>query len=97
MWVLFCSVSSSIECFFIDLFRWFVFFFGLWQVHIVYMGERQHEEPELVQDSHHDILSNILGRFQFELLFVSVLIFHLVKFVLFVYVSKHSYVKGEEI
>jgi hypothetical protein len=64
--VLFCSASSSIECvFFIDLFRWFVFFFGLWQVHIVYMGERQHEEPELVQDSHHEILSNILGRFQF--------------------------------
>ncbi|XP_062175918.1 subtilisin-like protease SBT3.9 [Alnus glutinosa] len=30
-------------------------------VHIVYMGERQHEEPELVQDSHHEILSNILG------------------------------------
>ncbi|XP_030944112.1 subtilisin-like protease SBT3.9 isoform X1 [Quercus lobata] len=30
-------------------------------VHIVYMGERQHDEPELVQDSHHEILSNILG------------------------------------
>ncbi|KAG6653391.1 subtilisin-like protease SBT3.7 isoform X4 [Carya illinoinensis] len=30
-------------------------------VHIVYMGERRHEEPELVQDSHHEILSNIIG------------------------------------
>ncbi|KAL3539020.1 hypothetical protein ACH5RR_002386 [Cinchona calisaya] len=30
-------------------------------VYIVYMGERLHDEPELVQDSHHEILSNILG------------------------------------
>nr|XP_023888957.1 subtilisin-like protease SBT3.9 isoform X1 [Quercus suber] len=30
-------------------------------VHIVYMGERQHDEPELVQVSHHEVLSNILG------------------------------------
>ncbi|KAF5448899.1 hypothetical protein F2P56_029391 [Juglans regia] len=30
-------------------------------IHIVYMGERQHDEPELVQDSHHEILSNIIG------------------------------------
>ncbi|THG18954.1 hypothetical protein TEA_029303 [Camellia sinensis var. sinensis] len=30
-------------------------------VHIVYMGERQHDETELVTDSHHEILSDILG------------------------------------
>ncbi|KAI8533067.1 hypothetical protein RHMOL_Rhmol11G0267400 [Rhododendron molle] len=30
-------------------------------VHIVYMGERRHDEPELVTDSHHGILSDILG------------------------------------
>ncbi|XP_075672863.1 subtilisin-like protease SBT3.9 [Castanea sativa] len=30
-------------------------------VHIVYMGERQHDEPERVQDSHHEVLSIILG------------------------------------
>ncbi|CAL5329018.1 unnamed protein product [Camellia sinensis] len=30
-------------------------------VHIVYMGERRHDETELVTDSHHEILSDILG------------------------------------
>ncbi|PSS29469.1 Subtilisin-like protease [Actinidia chinensis var. chinensis] len=30
-------------------------------VHIVYMGERRHDEPERVTDSHHEILSDILG------------------------------------
>ncbi|CAK9142074.1 unnamed protein product [Ilex paraguariensis] len=31
------------------------------KVHIVYMGHRRHEDPELVEDSHHEILSYILG------------------------------------
>ncbi|KAL7206811.1 hypothetical protein ACSBR2_019504 [Camellia fascicularis] len=30
-------------------------------VHIVYMGERRHDETELITDSHHEILSDILG------------------------------------
>ncbi|KAK6916626.1 Subtilisin-like protease, fibronectin type-III domain [Dillenia turbinata] len=30
-------------------------------VHIVYMGERSYDEPELVEEAHHQILSNILG------------------------------------
>lgn len=32
------------------------------QVYIVYMGERRYDEPQLVRDSHHEILSDILGR-----------------------------------
>lgn len=31
------------------------------KVHIVYMGDKSYDEPELVRDSHHEILSNILG------------------------------------
>lgn len=31
-------------------------------VYIVYMGEKQpHDEPELIQDSHHEVLSHLLG------------------------------------
>ncbi|XP_015892327.1 subtilisin-like protease SBT3.9 isoform X1 [Ziziphus jujuba] len=30
-------------------------------VHIVYMGEKRHDEPELVSESHHHILSHVLG------------------------------------
>lgn len=30
-------------------------------VYIVYMGARQHDEPELVSESHHEILSGFLG------------------------------------
>lgn len=33
------------------------------QVHIVYMGARLHDEPELVEESHHELLSGILGRY----------------------------------
>lgn len=33
------------------------------QVHIVYLGERQHNDPELVRDSHHDMLASIVGRY----------------------------------
>ncbi|PON47983.1 Subtilase [Parasponia andersonii] len=42
----------------------FLFVFALAStsnVHIVYMGKRQHGEPELVSELHHDILSHILG------------------------------------
>ncbi|KAK2978280.1 hypothetical protein RJ640_017131 [Escallonia rubra] len=31
------------------------------KVHIVYMGERRYDEAKLVEDSHHEILSDILG------------------------------------
>ncbi|KAJ8500256.1 hypothetical protein OPV22_010808 [Ensete ventricosum] len=30
-------------------------------LYIVYMGERQHEDPDLVTASHHDMLSSVLG------------------------------------
>ena len=33
------------------------------------MGGRQHVEPELVSELHHDMLSQILGRFSFTPLF----------------------------
>lgn len=45
----------------------FIFYFFVFQVHIVYMGERKHGKPELVSKSHHQILSHILGRFTFPL------------------------------
>ncbi|GLT30645.1 hypothetical protein SLA2020_054360 [Shorea laevis] len=35
--------------------------FGSNNVYIVYMGDRQHDEAHLVQDLHHQILSEILG------------------------------------
>ena len=33
------------------------------QVHIVYLGERQHDDPEVVTHSHHDMLASIVGRY----------------------------------
>lgn len=30
-------------------------------VHIVYLGERQHDNPRLITDSHHDLLATIVG------------------------------------
>nr|XP_011470880.1 PREDICTED: subtilisin-like protease SBT3.3 [Fragaria vesca subsp. vesca] len=30
-------------------------------VHIVYLGERQHDNPKLITDSHHDLLATIVG------------------------------------
>ncbi|XP_058109160.1 subtilisin-like protease SBT3.9 [Magnolia sinica] len=38
-------------------------FFSIYasNVHIVYMGERHHSEPQITQDSHHGILSDVLG------------------------------------
>lgn len=40
-------------------------FFWCLQVYIVYMGDRGYDESLLTQDLHHEILSNILGRFYF--------------------------------
>ncbi|KAJ6766012.1 PROPROTEIN CONVERTASE SUBTILISIN/KEXIN [Salix purpurea] len=31
-------------------------------VYIVYMGDKLHDEPELVQESHHELLADIVGR-----------------------------------
>ncbi|KAL5831463.1 hypothetical protein ACOSQ3_016879 [Xanthoceras sorbifolium] len=31
------------------------------KVHIVYLGERQHDDPKLITDSHHDILATVVG------------------------------------
>ncbi|PRQ36280.1 putative tripeptidyl-peptidase II [Rosa chinensis] len=31
------------------------------RVHIVYLGERQHDNPKLITDSHHDLLATIVG------------------------------------
>ncbi|XP_008236858.1 PREDICTED: subtilisin-like protease SBT3.6 [Prunus mume] len=40
---------------------WVLLSFASQNVYIVYMGERQHEEPELVSESHHEILSYVFG------------------------------------
>ncbi|PQP99310.1 subtilisin-like protease SBT3.6 isoform X2 [Prunus yedoensis var. nudiflora] len=40
---------------------WVLLSFASRNVYIVYMGERQHEEPDLVSESHHEILSNVFG------------------------------------
>ncbi|KAF3775744.1 Subtilisin-like protease [Nymphaea thermarum] len=37
------------------------FFFSIIQVYIVYLGERQHEDPQVVASSHHDLLTVIFG------------------------------------
>uniref|UniRef100_A0A5B7BM04 Putative subtilisin-like protease SBT3.5 n=1 Tax=Davidia involucrata TaxID=16924 RepID=A0A5B7BM04_DAVIN len=31
-------------------------------VHIVYLGERQHDDPKLTTDSHHDMLATLVGK-----------------------------------
>jgi hypothetical protein len=31
------------------------------KVHIVYLGEKQHDDPEFVSESHHQMLSSLLG------------------------------------
>lgn len=33
------------------------------QVHIVYLGGKQHDDPMLKTDSHHDMLASIVGRY----------------------------------
>ncbi|XP_015866201.3 subtilisin-like protease SBT3.9 isoform X2 [Ziziphus jujuba] len=33
----------------------------LTKVHIVYLGEKQHDNPKLISDSHHDLLATVLG------------------------------------
>ena len=33
------------------------------QLYIVYMGEKHHEDPDVVTSLHHDTLSSLLGRF----------------------------------
>lgn len=38
----------------------------------MYMGERPHDEPELIEDSHHQILSNLLGRFHLTTVCLSI-------------------------
>ncbi|PON61127.1 Subtilase [Trema orientale] len=32
-----------------------------YNVHIVYLGEKQHDDPDLITDSHHDLLAKIVG------------------------------------
>ncbi|KAK9287447.1 hypothetical protein L1049_015868 [Liquidambar formosana] len=61
-------MASSSSCIFATLFlllvlelSCFVLSLVSTNVYIVYMGDRPHEEPELVQDSHHEILSGLLG------------------------------------
>ena len=33
------------------------------QVHIVYLGETQHDDPMLTTNSHHDMLASVVGRY----------------------------------
>lgn len=39
-----------------------LFFWISDQVYIVYLGEKKHEDPDLVTASHHEILASLLGR-----------------------------------
>jgi hypothetical protein len=41
----------------------------------VYMGDKLHDEPELVQESHHELLADIVGRFYFWLFIIFISIF----------------------
>ena len=36
------------------------------QVHIVYLGERQYDDPKLITDSHHDMLAKVVGRYDIK-------------------------------
>ncbi|XAR72774.1 Tripeptidyl-peptidase II [Bertholletia excelsa] len=65
----FCAIAFSLLLLLLQQQKFFVlatqtsnFYWGLYlQVHIVYMGERPHHDPELTTVSHHEILSDILG------------------------------------
>ncbi|XP_058085394.1 subtilisin-like protease SBT3.3 isoform X2 [Magnolia sinica] len=43
------------------------------KVYVVYMGARQHEDPNLVTASHHDMLASVLGRYVLYDMLASVL------------------------
>ncbi|XP_062074033.1 subtilisin-like protease SBT3.7 isoform X2 [Humulus lupulus] len=32
-------------------------------IHIVYLGEKKHHDPDLITDCHHDLLAKIVGSF----------------------------------
>jgi hypothetical protein len=34
------------------------------QLYIVYMGEKKHDDPSVVTASHHDTLTSVLGRYK---------------------------------
>lgn len=41
----------------------FFFSFFFLKVHIVYMGEKHHHDPEVVTSLHHDMLASVFGRY----------------------------------
>ncbi|KFK45040.1 hypothetical protein AALP_AA1G336300 [Arabis alpina] len=53
-----CGVSRSLNH---ELLRWVIILISSSKVHIVYLGEKQHDDPEFVTDSHHQMLSSLLG------------------------------------
>ncbi|KAF2932618.1 hypothetical protein DAI22_04g010900 [Oryza sativa Japonica Group] len=34
------------------------------KIYIIYLGERRHDDPDIVTGSHHDMLASVLGRFR---------------------------------
>ncbi|MQM22368.1 hypothetical protein Taro_055419 [Colocasia esculenta] len=36
--------------------------YGIFQLYVIYMGEKQHDDPDLVTAIHHEALSTVLGR-----------------------------------
>lgn len=38
------------------------------QVHIVYLGEKQHDDPKLITNSHHEMLADVVGRYKGDIL-----------------------------
>lgn len=50
-----------------NIYLWFLllFFFSFFflKVHIVYMGEKHHHDPEVVTSLHHDMLASVFGRY----------------------------------
>ena len=50
----------------------FLWIFYNLQAYIVYMGERPHDEPDLIKETHHEILTNLLGRFHLPTVCLSI-------------------------
>jgi hypothetical protein len=38
-------------------------FASTFQLYIVYMGQKKHDDPSVVTASHHDVLASVLGRY----------------------------------
>ena len=60
LWFLLVRKTLTLAC--SEIVFW-PLFACLFQLHIVYMGEKKHDDPSAVTASHHDILTSVLGRY----------------------------------